>query len=139
MTGTKQPGALQRDRAGTAMLGDKLRTSTATGGATQAHCRSERPGITARSLPDGAPFNVQGRDAWALLELIRAGQRGCTPIDNPAPRWAAYVFKLKRKHGLAVETVYETHGGDFPGHHARYVLRGAVEILKGGPRHDPQA
>lgn len=135
----EKPGALQRDRAGTAMLEDKPHTHTATGGATQAGCRNARPGITARSLPDGAPFSVQGRDAWALLELIRAGQRGCTPIDNPGPRWSAYVFKLKRKHGLDIETVYETHGGDFPGHHARYILRSPVEVLKGAPRHDPQA
>lgn len=135
----KQPGALQRDRAGTAMLEDKHQTSSATSGATQAHCQSARLRITARLLPDGMHFSVQGRDAWALLELIKAGPLGVTPIDHPGPRWAAYVFKLKRKHGLDIETVYEPHDGDFPGNHARYVLRSAVEILKGAPRHDPQA
>lgn len=135
----KQPGALKRDRAGRILLTDKPKTYTATDGATQAHCQSVRLRITARLLPDGMPFSVQGRDAWALLELIKAGQTGCTPIDHPGPRWSAYVFKLKRKHGLDIETVYEPHGGDFPGNHARYVLRSAVEVLKGAPRHDSQA
>jgi hypothetical protein len=48
---------------------------------------------------------------------------GCTPITEPAPRWAAYVHKL-RELGVPVETVTEPHAGAFPGHHARYVLRG---------------
>jgi hypothetical protein len=43
-----------------------------------------------------------GRDAWALGELITAGTEGCTPIDNPAPRWSAYVHKAK----------HARHGGD---------------------------
>ena len=51
--------------------------------------------ITARVTPDGETFTVKGRDAWALLELLKAGPRGCTPIDNPGPRWSHYVFKLR--------------------------------------------
>lgn len=129
MPKTEQPGALERDRAGRVLLTDKSKTYTADTIAEQGHCRLTRLRITARLLPDGVPFSVQGRDAWALLELIRVGQRGCTPIDHPGPRWAAYVFKLKRKNGLDIETVYELHGGDFPGNHARYILRSAVEII----------
>lgn len=68
---------------------------------------------------------VKGRNEWALKELLRKGPQGCTPIDNPAPRWSAYVFNLKR-YGLDVETITETHGGPFPGNHARYVLRSVV-------------
>ncbi len=78
---------------------------------------------------DGRHFTVTGRNAWALLELLAAGPRGCTPIDHPGPRWSAYVFNLKREHGLAIETRHETHRGAFPGTHARYVLLSAVEIL----------
>ena len=74
---------------------------------------------------------VIGRDAWALQELINAGQKGCTPLDNPAPRWSHYVWKL-RQAGVAVETIHERHGGDFPGHHARYVLTSRVRIVEGG-------
>ncbi len=75
--------------------------------------------------------SVCGRDAWALRELIAAGPKGCTPIDNPAPRWSAYVHKLRR-NGLQIETIHEKHGGDFPGLHARYVLRTPIHLGSGG-------
>ncbi len=52
--------------------------------------------ITARVLPDGLPFTIQGRDAWALSELIEAGAKGCTPIDHPGPRWSAYPRSTRR-------------------------------------------
>ena len=79
------------------------------------------------------PFEVTvlGREAWALLSLMRAGKAGCTPITRPAPRWSDYVFKLRR-HGVLVETIHEAHDGTFAGHHARYVLRDKVEIVKRG-------
>jgi hypothetical protein len=70
-----------------------------------------------------------GRDAWALMELHRAGETGCTPIDHPGPRWSAYVLKL-RNRGLQIETVTERHGGPFAGRHARYVLRSRIRILE---------
>lgn len=85
--------------------------------------------ITARTLPDGQAFAVKGRNAWALLELIKAGPLGVTPIDNPGPRWSAYVFNLKRENHLSIETHYEGHRGAFPGTHARYVLVTNVEIV----------
>lgn len=85
--------------------------------------------VTARILTDGPTFTVKGRDAWALLELVKAGQRGCTPIENPGPRWSGYVFNLKRQHGLAIETRHESHRGPFPGSHGRYILHSQVEIL----------
>ncbi len=83
----------------------------------------------------GDPFRivVSGRDRWALEELRKAGAKGCTPIDNPAPRWSAYVFNL-RELGVPVETIHEPHGGEFSGTHARYVLRGQAtpDYWKGG-------
>jgi hypothetical protein len=82
----------------------------------------------------GDPFQivVSGRDRWALEELRKAGAKGCTPIKNPALRWSAYVFNL-RGHGVEIETITEAHEGDFPGHHARYVLRAGVALdWKGG-------
>ena len=85
--------------------------------------------IKARLHSDGTTFTVQGRDAWALLEFVAAGPKGCTPIDNPGPRWSGYVFNLKRTHGFNIETRHEAHRGAFPGTHARYVLLSAVEIL----------
>lgn len=85
--------------------------------------------ITARVLPSGKPFAVFGRDGWALTELIAAGEQGLTAISNPAPRWSAYVHALRSEHELTIETKTEAHGGKFPGHHARYVLRSRVEII----------
>jgi hypothetical protein len=79
---------------------------------------------------DGSPrlLRLKGRDAWALDELIAAGDAGCTPIDTPGPRWSHYIFKLRRA-GLEIETVTEAHGGPFKGTHARYVLRSRVRRL----------
>ena len=82
----------------------------------------------------GEPFRivVSGRTRWALDRLREAGDRGCTPVTEPAPRWAAYVHNL-RDLGVDVETVTEAHGGEFSGHHARYVLRcKAASDWKGG-------
>lgn len=77
---------------------------------------------------DDAVLAVKGRDAWALSELIAAGDRGCTPIDTPGPRWSAYVHNL-RKAGLIIETHHEAHAGPFPGSHARYVLVSSITIV----------
>ena len=85
--------------------------------------------VTARMLPSGMPFTLHGRDVWALLELQKGGEAGCSIISQPGPRWTAYVHALRNERGLAIETKTERHGGQFPGHHARYVLRSAVEIL----------
>lgn len=70
-----------------------------------------------------------GRDAWALDNLIRAGERGCTPITTPGPRWSHYVWKL-RGAGVHVETIDEDHGGPFAGSHARYALRSSIRVVR---------
>ncbi|MEY8143243.1 hypothetical protein [Falsihalocynthiibacter sp. CO-5D18] len=70
-------------------------------------------------------ITIQGRERWALSELIASGELGCTPIDNPAPRWSAYVHSL-RKLGVDIETITEAHNGPFKGTHARYVLTSDV-------------
>ncbi|MDX0513330.1 hypothetical protein GOD47_01415 [Sinorhizobium medicae] len=85
--------------------------------------------VSFRVEPDGPPLKVNGRNAWALLELHKAGERGCTPITTPGPRWSGYVFNLRRM-GLAIETIQESHGGPFPGLHARYVARSRISILE---------
>jgi hypothetical protein len=74
-------------------------------------------------------LDICGRDEWALRQLMAAGPKGCTPIDNPAPRWSAYIHKLRRM-GIDIETVDERHGGPFPGRHARYVLHSLVQALE---------
>lgn len=85
--------------------------------------------ITVRN--DGAEGSIQtfeGRCAWALDQLIAAGDSGCTPITHPGPRWSDYTFKLRRA-GIEIETVTESHNGPFAGHHARYVLRSPLIVL----------
>ncbi|WP_445260963.1 winged helix domain-containing protein, partial [Psychromarinibacter sediminicola] len=44
----------------------------------------KRASIVNRASP---PFSITvgGRELWALTQLANAGQKGCTPIDNPAP------------------------------------------------------
>lgn len=76
------------------------------------------------------PIGVSGRNAWALAHLIRNGERGCTPIDVPGPRWSAYVHKLRHEYGLDIETIDEPHGGPYAGTHARYVLRSQVRLIR---------
>lgn len=70
---------------------------------------------------------LTGRQAWTITQLFNAGPRGCATIDRPAPRWSQYVMDLRHR-GLAIETVYEDHGGPFPGRHGRYVLRTDIEL-----------
>lgn len=74
-------------------------------------------------------FHVKGRMLWTLERLISAGDHGCCAIDNPAPRWSAYIHRL-RNFGLEIETRMEPHSGAFPGTHARYILRDRVERME---------
>lgn len=69
-----------------------------------------------------------GRDAWTLSRLLAAGERGVTPLENPAPRWSHYVFRLRRA-GIEIETIDAPNTGAFGGRHGRYVLRSAVTVL----------
>jgi hypothetical protein len=123
MAGNRNPGAL----AGA--TGAVCRHATAAGTAHLAQSdRKRQPGthyLVTPSAGDPFPVTVSGRDKWALDRLRKAGRKGCTPITEPAPRWSAYVFNL-RTLGVEIETIHEPHEGQFPGHHARYVLRSAV-------------
>ena len=83
-------------------------------------------------IGEGRTVAPHGREFWALKNLYEAGENGCTPIDHPGPRWSAYVYDLRHEFGLNIETVTEKHGGDFPGTHARYILRTQVEPMEGG-------
>lgn len=101
---------------------------------TQKPCERKAGAPYRVTLADGETFTiaVSGRTRWALDRLRAAGERGCTPITQPAPRWSAYVFTL-RALGVEIETVREPHGDGFPGWHGRYVLRCRVELdRKGG-------
>jgi hypothetical protein len=77
----------------------------------------------------GNEYRLKGREAWALANLINAGETGVTPISHPAPRWSAYICRLRAYGDFEIETVRESHGGPYSGHHARYVLRSPVCVI----------
>ncbi|MGJ8623990.1 MAG: winged helix domain-containing protein [Yoonia sp.] len=99
---------------------------------TQATGNAKGVGLYRITPSDGSePFTIEakGREAWALNRLMVAGRKGCTPIEQPAPRWSAYVHRL-RELGVPIETIWESHGGPYAGKHGRYVLR--ADVQKGG-------
>jgi hypothetical protein len=73
-------------------------------------------------------LHLQGRLAWTMLELVKAGGKGITPLHNPAPRVSHYVMTLRRK-GVAIDTEMQAHGGAFPGEHGVYRLKSVVTIV----------
>lgn len=130
MTFTANPGAL----AGATGAGNAFQANAAgTPQVAQSGGNAQR-GCTYRITPtQGEPFSLtlKGRPAWALGHLVAAGAAGITSLEYPAPRWAAYVHTL-RGLGVPIETVHEAHKGDYPGTHARYMLRGTAVLLEGG-------
>ncbi len=121
---------------GKAQPGPGNRSALAAGNPSVSRRKARRhSGGTAYAVTPsaGEAFRIvlAGRDRWALEQLRKAGAKGCTPIDAPAPRWAAYVHKL-RKLGIEIVTLHEEHGGDFAGHHGRYVLCSAVMPCREG-------
>jgi len=87
--------------------------------------------LTVEVINNGSKQSIsfKGRDAWALNELMLAGTTDVTSLTHPAPRWSAYVHKL-RKAGIAIETRNEAHRGRFPGTHGRYVLMSSLRVLE---------
>ena len=72
---------------------------------------------------------VGGREAQTLFCLHQAGMNGVTAqeLSSWALRLSAYVHKLRHIYGLDIITRREPNHDS--GHHARYVLLDAVEIL----------
>jgi hypothetical protein len=93
--------------------------------------------ITFSIRPDGAKHIALGRAAWALQQLLKAGDKGCTPITHPGPRWSHYVWLL-RGMGVLIETIHEPHGGPFPGTHAKYTLKSELDIISDSSKRDAE-
>ncbi len=85
--------------------------------------------ITVRAIGPAGVLVVKGQTALALLALVKASKRGVTALEvnSWAYRFAAYCYDLRRKHGLAIETLRETHQGSW---HGRHVLHTPVEIVE---------
>jgi len=123
-------GQMETPARGQATPGQGGRYANAAGilEVTEAEARRKTPGSVYEVTPTGGePFtiSVKGRVRWALDRLRAAGAKGCTPITEPAPRWSGYIHLL-RGMGVEIETIHEPHGGEFSGHHGRYVLRSRV-------------
>jgi hypothetical protein len=88
--------------------------------------------IELKAVIDDRPVIViKGRFAHCLYTLSRAGEAGVSPAtDDSMPRWSHYVFWLRKRCGVGIETMTEKHGGPYAGTHARYVLRSKVTILE---------
>lgn len=97
------------------------------GAANDTH--SKKYAVTVRIEPDGREVRLEGREGWAMRQLVHAGAGGCTPITHPGPRWSDYVFIL-RGRGFVIEMIHEAHGGPFAGSHVRYVLHTRVTIIE---------
>ena len=78
--------------------------------------------------PNGPNLRFYDRLAWALEQLIDAGECGIAPLDCPAPRWSQYVSML-REAGIVVETVLVRCVGPYAGRRGRYVLRSTLKII----------
>jgi hypothetical protein len=85
--------------------------------------------VTARILPDGQPFTATGQEGRTLLLLHQKAMRGVVAYDfagGPPFRLPAYVWSLKRKHGLTIETKRGLHN---TGWHGVFVLHTPIEII----------
>jgi hypothetical protein len=86
--------------------------------------------IQARILPDGEIFTATGQEARTLFLLHAKGPDGVVAYDfagGPPFRLPAYVWSLKRKHSLDIQTKHDLHDG---GWHGRFVLHTKVEITE---------
>src|SRR6185437_1071317 len=78
--------------------------------------------------PPVVPLHLTKRAEFVLDELVTAGPAGLSKISYPGVNIGDAVLTC-RKAGVQIETLHEPHGGEFAGHHARYVLRSRVVRL----------
>ena len=79
-------------------------------------------------LSERREIEVTGRYAQTLRALVEAGNRGTTALEMSswALRLSHYIFILRTRDGLDIETRNEPHDG---GTHGRYFLLSQVEII----------
>lgn len=109
-----------------------------TDGQPKSHISRPRRFLEVRVRDGSGPWRTERitekRLIWALQELISVGAQGLTTLERPALRWSSYVHKLRKLHGLNIETQTERHGPPFEGSHGRYVLRSRVVVIEGSDR-----
>ncbi|MER8745903.1 hypothetical protein NKJ71_16480 [Mesorhizobium sp. M0050] len=80
--------------------------------------------------PDGRTVQLEGRAAWMMLELIKAGPRGVTTIELPAGIRVSHAVYLLRREGFIISMQREAHGGEFAGVHGRFRIETPCIILE---------
>jgi len=75
---------------------------------------------------------LTGQFARTAEALIRNGDRGVTSLEIStwALRTSHYIFVLRHKYGLEIETVMEEHHQPVEGRHGRYFLRSPCRIVE---------
>jgi hypothetical protein len=100
---------------------------------------SPRYGLRQEDAPllPPTPIKVPKRAMFLLDALVKAGASGITTIEFPGVRVSTGILHLRRA-GLEVQTLYESHEGEFAGRHGRFVLRSRVELITDdSPSPDP--
>jgi hypothetical protein len=85
--------------------------------------------MTEKTKTDHTPITLQlkGRLPWTLMELVKAGDVGIIPLNNPRPRVPFRTVTLRSK-GLAIDSTMQPHGGAFPNEYGVYFLNSSVTI-----------
>lgn len=89
--------------------------------------------------PNKASIRLVGRPAWLFELLQNAGEEGVTTLQLPAGVRVSHYILILRRAGLLVESVRESHGGQFSGSHVRYVDRSGARIVDRGDQLDRRA
>jgi hypothetical protein len=87
--------------------------------------------VVPRSGKEAFTINLRhSRMRDASDALIAHGEQGASFYDDPAPRWASSIHKL-RGMGISISTEMVRHGGAYPGKHALYRLVSKVQRQDG--------
>jgi hypothetical protein len=86
--------------------------------------------LTVKIEPDGRTVQLQGRAAWMMRELIKAGKCGVTTIDLPAGVRVSHAVYLLRREGFIISMQREAHGGEFAGVHGRFKIETPCVIVE---------
>ena len=87
--------------------GNRIAKAAGTRKIAQSRGRANRAAMYNVTPENGDAFTLYatGREVWALERLIKAGPKGCTPIEQPAPRWSSYVHLL-RGRGVPIDPAF---------------------------------
>lgn len=96
---------------------------------TDSSTASKKFAITVRVEPDGHTTKLEGRAAWMMRELVRAGTHGVTTLDLPAGVRVSHAVYLLRRAGFIISMQREAHAGEFAGVHGRFKIETDVTII----------